>query len=57
MRPLRSWPVEDRRRVRGVFTDIDDTLTTEGAVTPEALAALGALQQPGCRSSRSQAGR
>ncbi len=47
MRPLRSWPVEDRRRVRGVFTDIDDTLTTEGAVTPEALAALGALQAAG----------
>jgi HAD superfamily hydrolase (TIGR01484 family) len=33
--------------VRGVFTDIDDTLTTEGAITPEALAALAALQAAG----------
>ena len=47
MRPLSSWPVEDRRRVRGVFTDIDDTLTAGGAITPEALAALGALQAAG----------
>jgi HAD superfamily hydrolase (TIGR01484 family) len=47
MRPLSSWPVEDRRRVHGVFTDIDDTLTAEGAITPEALAALGALQAAG----------
>ena len=47
MRPLSSWPVEDRRRVRGVFTDIDDTLTAEGAITPESLAALGALQAAG----------
>ncbi len=38
MLPLSAWPLEDRRRVRGVFTDIDDTLTTEGAITPEALA-------------------
>ncbi len=47
MRPLSSWPLEDRRRVRGVFTDIDDTLTTEGAITPEALTALVALQTAG----------
>jgi hydroxymethylpyrimidine pyrophosphatase-like HAD family hydrolase len=26
--------------VLGVFTDIDDTLTTEGAITPDALQAL-----------------
>ncbi|MBP6118294.1 MAG: HAD-IIB family hydrolase [Giesbergeria sp.] len=31
----------------GVFTDIDDTLTTEGAVTADALAALGALKAAG----------
>ena len=32
-----------------VFTDIDDTLTTEGAITADALAALGALQAAGLR--------
>jgi HAD superfamily hydrolase (TIGR01484 family) len=47
MRPLSSWPVEDRRRVRGVFTDIDDTLTAQGSITPEALAALDGLQAGG----------
>jgi HAD superfamily hydrolase (TIGR01484 family) len=35
------------RGVRGVLTDIDDTLTTEGAITPDALAALHALRQAG----------
>jgi HAD superfamily hydrolase (TIGR01484 family) len=33
--------------VRGVLTDIDDTLTTEGAITPDALAALQALRDAG----------
>jgi HAD superfamily hydrolase (TIGR01484 family) len=31
----------------GVFTDIDDTLTTEGAITPEALQALADLKAAG----------
>lgn len=31
----------------GVFTDIDDTLTTEGAITPDALQALAALKAAG----------
>ena len=31
----------------GVFTDIDDTLTTEGAITPDALAALHRLRAVG----------
>jgi hypothetical protein len=30
-----------------VFTDIDDTLTTDGAITPDALQALAALQASG----------
>lgn len=47
MLPLNAWPLENRRLVRGVFTDIDDTLTTEGAITPEALAALAALRDAG----------
>jgi HAD superfamily hydrolase (TIGR01484 family) len=47
MRPLADWSREDRRQLIGVFTDIDDTLTTEGAITPEALQALGALKAKG----------
>ncbi len=31
----------------GIFTDIDDTLTTEGAITPDALQALADLQAAG----------
>ncbi len=30
MRPLEDMPDAVRRRVRGVLTDIDDTLTTDG---------------------------
>lgn len=44
MLPLSAWPSEDRRRIAGVLTDIDDTLTTEGAITPGALQALHALK-------------
>ena len=44
MRPLADW---QPGRLVGVFTDIDDTLTTEGAITPDALQALGALKAAG----------
>ena len=47
MRPLVDWPLEDRRQLIGVFTDIDDTLTTNGAITPDALQALHDLQSAG----------
>ncbi|TFZ07572.1 HAD-IIB family hydrolase [Ramlibacter henchirensis] len=47
MPPLSSWPEAARRGVLGVFTDIDDTLTTEGAITADALAALGGLKAAG----------
>ena len=47
MRPLSDWPPADRCRLIGVFTDIDDTLTTEGAITPDALSALFALKAAG----------
>lgn len=47
MLPLAHWPAEQRRRITGVFTDIDDTLTTEGAITPEALQALADLKTAG----------
>ena len=38
MQPLSSWPKHSG--IVGVLTDIDDTLTTEGAITEEALRAL-----------------
>ncbi|RZI41209.1 HAD family phosphatase [Herbaspirillum sp. HC18] len=47
MKPLAQWPEEERRRIRGVLTDIDDTLTTHGRLTPEVLAALGRLRDAG----------
>jgi len=45
MRPLSSWQIP--RRIVGVFTDIDDTLTTEGAITSDALQALADLKAAG----------
>jgi HAD superfamily hydrolase (TIGR01484 family) len=46
MRDLTHWPQAGRRWL-GVLTDIDDTLTTEGAVTADALQALADLKQAG----------
>ena len=46
-RPLADLPEADARAVIGVLTDIDDTLTTAGAITPDALAALAALKAAG----------
>ena len=47
MKPLADWPVEQRRNIIGVFTDIDDTLTTHGSITPDALQALADLKAAG----------
>ena len=47
MRALSEWPAQARSRIIGVFTDIDDTLTTAGAITPDALQALVALKDAG----------
>ncbi len=47
MQELTRWPLAERRAIRGVFTDIDDTLTTEGAITPDALQALHDLKAAG----------
>jgi HAD superfamily hydrolase (TIGR01484 family) len=47
MLPLSQWNPADRRGLIGVFTDIDDTLTTDGAITPDALQAMAALQAAG----------
>ena len=46
MLDLTHWPRPPRPWL-GVFTDIDDTLTTEGAITADALHALAALKQAG----------
>ena len=47
MLPLSQWRLDDRRDLIGVFTDIDDTLTTDGAITPDALQALADLKAAG----------
>ena len=47
MQPLNMWSWQARSRIKGVFTDIDDTLTTDSAITPDALAALGDLKARG----------
>lgn len=47
MQPLARWPDAARMGVRGVLTDIDDTLTTHGAITRDALGALAALRRAG----------
>ena len=46
MRPLIDWRVGP---LIGVLTDIDDTLTTDGAITPDALQALAELRAAGLR--------
>jgi len=45
LRPLAEW--SPPRHPVGVLTDIDDTLTTEGAITRDALEALAALKAAG----------
>jgi HAD superfamily hydrolase (TIGR01484 family) len=47
--PLDRLPANAARAVRGVLTDIDDTLTTDGAITPDAQRALQALRDAGVR--------
>ena len=47
VKPLADWPAWVRRGIIGVFTDIDDTLTTHGAITPDALQALADLKAAG----------
>jgi len=45
--PLSDWPLAERRNITGVFTDIDDTLTTHQVITPDALQALADLKAAG----------
>lgn len=46
-RPFDDCPDALLREVSGVLTDIDDTLTHEGEIEPEALAALAGLRSAG----------
>ena len=46
-RPLAGMPRGTRSAIRGVLTDIDDTLTTHGRLTPAAYAALDRLRRAG----------
>lgn len=47
MRPLTELPAAARRAIRGVFCDIDETLTTGGRLTADAYAAMERLQHAG----------
>ena len=47
MKPLSSWHQAAREKIVGVFTDIDDTLTTDGGITSDALQALHHLKDQG----------
>ena len=47
MLPLSALPVASAKRLRGVLTDIDDTLTSDGRLTAEAYGAMAALQAAG----------
>ncbi|OFX03451.1 MAG: HAD family hydrolase [Alphaproteobacteria bacterium RIFCSPHIGHO2_12_FULL_66_14] len=49
MKPLKDCPRETLAAVRGVLTDIDETVSTEGRLTAEAYGALEALKQAGLR--------
>ena len=47
MKPLSEFSPNDLRQIRGVLFDIDDTLTTDGQLTPEAYAAMASLKTAG----------
>ena len=47
MQPLERLPREPLAHVRGVFADIDDTITSDGLLTADAYAALAALHAAG----------
>jgi HAD superfamily hydrolase (TIGR01484 family) len=46
-RPLGDMPLSVRRAIRGLFADIDDTLTTDGKLTAQAYDALQRLHDAG----------
>ena len=47
MQPLASMPDATRRAIRGVLTDIDETLSTHGRLTAKAYAAMERLRNAG----------
>ena len=47
MKPLAGFPAAARSAIRGVFCDIDDTLTTDGRLTAAAYAAMERLHDAG----------
>ena len=47
MKPLAEFPVEARGRIRGVLTDIDDTLTSHGRLFAASYTGLERLQKAG----------
>ena len=47
MESIERWPGPARESLLGLFTDIDDTLTTAGAITDDALQALADLHRAG----------
>ena len=47
MKPLAEFPRDARRAIRGVLTDIDDTLTLDGQLPAVAYAALERLREAG----------
>jgi len=47
LRPLTEWPLAERAAIRGVLTDIDDTLSEHGQIAPAALQALFDLKAAG----------
>ena len=49
MQPLAAMPDAARRAIRGVLTDIDDTLSTHGSLTAAAYTALERLRAAGKR--------
>ena len=47
MKPLTAFSLKARRAIRGVFCDIDDTLSTDGKITAETYSSMQQLQQAG----------
>jgi len=47
LRPISEWSAAARRRIVGVFTDIDDTLTVDGRIPSVAFAAMERLRDAG----------
>lgn len=49
MRPLSEFPVHQIQSIKYFLADIDDTITTEGRLTPDAYSALARLQETGLK--------